>query len=86
MQAAAKVKEQHEVGPERGPFLGYGRHKDEKGDHFYTRKQTRLLNSKEVEQRGLLSKEQERSKNTRNERPKSDITFDGILHENKLNR
>ena len=85
VKAAAEVKKQHEAGPTYAPFLFFGSHEDENGERFYTKKQTRLLDSEEVEQfGGLRSEEQKRNGNPRNERFTPQMTFNDILHREKL--
>ena len=83
VEAAAKVKEQYEAGPTYAPFSFFGYHEDENGERFYTKKQTRLLDSEEVEERGLRLEEQKRNRNPRNERF-TPMTFDDILHPDKI--
>lgn len=82
-EAAAGVKKQIEAGPGFPPFLGYGAHKNEKGELVYTRKETRPATPEEVEQHRLLSEEKKKNGNPRTKGfpPQS---FDDILHPDKM--
>ena len=84
VEAAAGVKKRNEAGPTSALAKYYGSHKDENGEHFYTKRITRRLDSDEVEQHRLRPEEQKRIGNPRGERFTPEITFDDIVHPDKL--